>query len=247
MGQIFTNKSVSSGVKLSVWDAINDGVSLQPNSWMTTLLQVALTSGRHSSHAAHRFWCSRLSATKCLSPSPSNTITNTTVVGVLAAVSTIRPSLTTTITTTRPSRHPSPLFWERQQREAALPATSWGAQVIPLASTKSSIRLPRRTIFSEIYPSRGVLVWRLGVCILLRNVHNEAERKRMASWQFFQPFVVEEIILASKYDAKPRPKLTVCIWAPVEYLFFCVGSSHLNSALRIKKTCFWNIHAVYLI
>jgi len=146
---------------------------------MTTLLLVAPTSGRHSSHAALRFWCSRLSATKCLSPSPSNTNTNTntTVVAVEAAVSTIQPSLTTTIITTRPSHHLSPLSWERQQREAALQATSWGAQVIPLASTKSSILLPRRTIFSEIYPSRGVLVWRLGVCILLRNVHNGAEQK----------------------------------------------------------------------
>lgn len=146
---------------------------------MTALLLVAPTSGRHSSHAALRFCCSRLSATKCLSPSPSNTNTNTStmVVAVEAAVSTIQPSLTTTIITTRHSRHPSPLFWERQQREAALRATSWGAQVIPLASTKSSILLPRRTIFSEIYPSRGVLVWRLGVCILLRNVHNVAEQK----------------------------------------------------------------------
>jgi len=143
---------------------------------MTTLLLVAPTSGRHSSHAALRFWCSRLSATKCLSPSPSNTNTNTNTT-VEAAVSTIQLSLTTTITTTRPSHHPSLLSWERQQREAALQATSWGAQVIPLASTKSSILLQRRTIFSEIYPSRGVLVWRLGVCILLRNVHNEVEQK----------------------------------------------------------------------
>ena len=175
MGQIVTNKSVRRGVKPSTWDAINNGVSLQPNSWMTTLLQVALTSGRHTRHAAHRFWCSRLSATKCLSPSPSNTNTNTTLVE--AAVSTIRPSLTTTITTTRLSRHPFPLFWERQQREAALPATSWGAQVTPLASTKSSIPLPRRTTFSEIYLSRGAWVRRLGVCILLRNVRNEEKEK----------------------------------------------------------------------
>jgi hypothetical protein len=159
---------------LGVSDATNYDVCSQLSSWKTTV-QLGVASGPHSSRAAHRYWCSRLSATRCRSPSPSNTNINTTAVGVEAAASAIQQSLTTTITTTRHSHLLSLRFWEQQRRGAALLAISWGVQVTPSASTKSSTPLPRRTIFSEICPSRGVLIWLRGVCILQKNVHDEAE------------------------------------------------------------------------